>query len=58
MPVVRERMSVSQFAEMLGIEPERFIDAEVDLRYRRVTLVLQPADRQAEDDTATPWKVT
>ena len=46
MPVVREHLSISQFAELVGIAPQRFNGVEVDRRRSRVTLVLEP-----EDDT-------
>lgn len=56
-PVVRESLSVSQLAELLGIEPWRFIAIETDLRSSTVQIVLQPPDRRPED--AHPmWKVS
>ena len=44
MPVVREHLSVSQFAELVGIDPARFNGVEVDKRSSRVTLVLEPCE--------------
>lgn len=46
MPVVREPLSISQFCELVGIEPARFVDVEVNRRASTVTLVLEP-----EEDT-------
>jgi len=42
MPVIREHLSISQFSELVGIDPARFNGVEVDRRYNRVTLVLEP----------------
>ena len=40
-------MSVSQFAELVGIEPRQFLDVEVNRVTSTVTLVLEPeADMQ------------
>jgi hypothetical protein len=56
MPLVHETLSVSQLAELLGIEPHRFIGIRTDLRYERVTIVLHDATRKPED-AHTMWKV-
>lgn len=46
MPVVREPISVSQLAELLGVEPWRLIAIEVDQRSTSAVLVLEPEDRK------------
>jgi len=42
MPVIREHLSISQFSELVGIDPARFNGVEVDRRSSRVTIVLEP----------------
>lgn len=49
MPVVRQSLSIGQFADLLGIEPSRLNGVEVDLRKSAVVLVLEPEDRKPED---------
>lgn len=49
MPVVREHLSVSQFAELVGIDPARFNGVEVDKRESRVTLVLEPEEDNEDE---------
>ena len=45
MPVDRStKLSVSQFSELLGIEPKRFIDVEVNRQTSTVTVVLEPEE--------------
>ena len=48
MPVVREHLSISQFSELVGIDPGRFNGVEVDKRSSRVTLVLEPLEEDAD----------
>jgi hypothetical protein len=44
-PVLRERVSLSQFAELIGVAPHRLNGLEVDRRGAgTVTLVLEPED--------------
>ena len=48
MPVDRTtRLSISQFSELLGIEPERLIDVTMDRLSSTVTLVLEPKEYAA-----------
>ena len=42
MPLVREPMSVSQFCDLLGVEPWRYVRIETDLRSTSVLVVLRP----------------
>jgi hypothetical protein len=42
MPVDRTPVSISQFAELMGIDPARFVGVEVERRSSRVLLVLEP----------------
>jgi hypothetical protein len=49
MPVVRESISVSQLAELLGVEPWRLIDIEVHLPSSSARIVLEPEDRKKEE---------
>lgn len=49
MPVIREPLSISQLAGLLGVEPERLIDVEVNLLKNTANLVLQP---EAKDEKA------
>ena len=53
MPVVREHLSTSQFAELVGIDPARFNGVEVDKRIGRVTLVLEPEEPPMSDHDGT-----
>ena len=39
---VREPVSISQFAELMGVDPARLLDVEVDRLSSRVVLVLEP----------------
>lgn len=52
MPVVREPLSISQLAELLGVEPWRVIDVEVNQLHSTAAIVLQPLD--AEPHPARP----
>lgn len=45
------RLSISQFSELLGIEPERLLDVEVSRQSSTITLVLQPKEA---DETHGP----
>lgn len=49
MPVIRQPISLSQLAELLGVEPWRLLAVEIDLRAKTAHLVLQPDDRQPEE---------
>ena len=42
--VERQSLSVSQLAELLGFEPERFIGVQVNRQSKTVTLFLEPVD--------------
>lgn len=44
MPVIRELISVSQLAELLGVDPKRLIDVEVHQAKSTAALVLEPED--------------
>lgn len=47
MPVIREPLSLSTLADMLGVEPWRLIDVEVNLLKNRARIVLhEEADRE------------
>lgn len=54
MPVVREHLSISQFADLVGIPPARFIGVDVDRRSSRVTLVLEPEADMAQTSGQIP----
>jgi len=49
MPVARHAVSLSMFAELLGLQPAQFVGVEYDRRTSSVTLVLEPE----EDDMQT-----
>jgi hypothetical protein len=49
MPVDREPISISQFAELVGVEPARLVDVEFSRRNSTVMLVLEPVDVQQKD---------
>lgn len=49
MPVVREPISISQLAGLLGVEPWRLIDVKVDLLKQSAQIVLEPADRDPSE---------
>jgi hypothetical protein len=42
MPVERQPVSISQFAELMGIDPARFIGVDVQRHSTRVVLILEP----------------
>lgn len=42
MPIVREPISVSQLAELLGVEPWRLRDVEINLLTSTAAIVLEP----------------
>ena len=42
MPVLREPISLSQLADLLGVEPARLLAVEIDRRTQSATLVLEP----------------
>jgi hypothetical protein len=42
MPVERQPVSISQFAELMGIDPARFVGVDVERQSSRVLLVLEP----------------
>lgn len=44
MPVIREPLSVSTLADMLGVEPWRLIAVEVNLLTEKANLVLHPEE--------------
>jgi len=44
MPVERRPVSVSQFSELMGIEPARLVDVEFSRRQSSVVLVLEPEE--------------
>jgi hypothetical protein len=48
MPVIREPLSISQFAELVGVEPSRLVGVEFSRRNSSVTLVLEPLDVRKE----------
>jgi hypothetical protein len=55
MPVDRStRLSVSQFSELLGIEPERFIGVDVDRLSSTITIVLEPKGTWYGADVGAP----
>jgi hypothetical protein len=54
MPVLREPMSLSMFAELLSIEPARFCGCEFDRRTSTVTLVLEPEENMQTSGTCPP----
>ena len=41
------RLSISQFAELIGIEPARLIDVPLDRLSSTVTLILEPKEYAA-----------
>lgn len=43
----RQTLSVSQLAELLGFEPERFIGLQVNRQSKTITLFLEPQDSAA-----------
>ena len=49
MPVVRQPVSLSQLADLLGVEPWRLLAVEVDLSRKSAALVLEPDDRDPEE---------
>jgi hypothetical protein len=49
MPVVREPISLSQLAELLGVEAWRLIDVEVNLRSTVAYIVLEPEERDPKE---------
>ena len=49
MPVVRQPVSLSQLADLLGVEPHRLIAVEVDLSRKTAALVLEPEDRDPKE---------
>ena len=53
MPVVREHLSISQFAELVGIVPARLTGLEMDKRVSRVTLVLEPEENDMAQTSGT-----
>jgi hypothetical protein len=56
-PVVREPLSISQLANLLGVEPWRLIDVEVNQLRSTATLVLEPEDRDpAEIHPPLKWQ--
>ena len=58
MPVIRERASLSQFAELIGVAPGRLIGLEMDRRGAgTVTLVLEPEEPMS-DEVAPPSSFT
>ena len=54
MPVVRERMSASQFGELMGVLPSRVLGVECDRRQQSVTLVLEPEDAMTQTSGTCP----
>lgn len=44
MPVIREFLSVSQLAELLGVEPSKLRDVEVNLLTSTAAIVIDPPD--------------
>jgi len=54
MPVIREHLSISQFAELIGVEPARFLGVEVHRPQQRVTLVLEPEEQMAMTSGSIP----
>lgn len=46
MAIERRQMSVSQFSELMGIEPRAFIGVEVNRQRSTVTLVVEGDDMQ------------
>lgn len=53
-PVVRVPLSISQFAELMGIDPERLVDVEVSRRSTQVTLVMEPEVINGADEHGDP----
>lgn len=54
MPVERTiRLSISQFSELLGLDPERLVDVEVHRRLSTVVIVQEPTDETAPSPDAT-----
>lgn len=54
MPVERTPISISQFCELLAIEPARFVGVEVNRRASTVTLVLEPCEDDGIQRERTP----
>jgi hypothetical protein len=55
MPVIREAVSLSQFAELIGVLPSRLIGVEMDRRGTgTVTIVLEPEDDMAQSSGTIP----
>lgn len=48
MPIDVRDVSISQFCELLGLEPERFIGVQVDRRAQRIGILLEPEDTMAQ----------
>lgn len=58
MPVDRVPISISQFAELLAIEPKRLIAVEVDRRSSTVMLVMEPEEDDGTNRRGTPSDAT
>lgn len=48
----RQTLSVSQLAELLGFETERFIGLQVNRQSKTVTLLLEPLDADKRNDAS------
>jgi hypothetical protein len=53
MPVIREPLSISQFAELVGVEPSRLVGVEFSRRHSSVTLCLEPIDMRHVQTSGT-----
>lgn len=48
--VERQSLSVNQFAELLGFEPERFIGVQVNKQSQTIWLLLEPEEKEHAND--------
>ena len=44
MPIEIREVSVSQFSELLGLDPARFLGVQVDRQRQRIDILLEPED--------------
>ena len=51
--IERQQISLSQFADLLAIEPERFLGVEVNRLKSTVTLILEGDDMRAVQTSGT-----
>lgn len=58
MPVERQPISVSQFCNLLEIEPSRFIGVEYHRQRSSLAILLEPEDRMSQTTGAFPALAT